>query len=95
MFYNTFHVKTFVYSGAFAWWYEMNDASKGAVIGGSILFVIIMIISCYCCCCRSRPNNHGVILMQPVCGPSFLTSKRPRPNPLAARAQNKSRVRPK
>ena len=74
IFYNTFHVKTIAYSGAFAWWHEMNDTSKGAVIGGSILFVIIMIICCYCCCCRSRPNNQGVILMQPAGGPSVLTT---------------------
>jgi len=60
--------------GALAWWHEMNDGSKGAVVGVSILFVIIMIICCYCCCCRSRPNNQGVILMQPAGGPSVITT---------------------
>jgi len=60
--------------GVFAWWYEMDDVSQGAVIGGSILFVIILIICCYCCCCRSRPNNQGVILMQPAGGPSVVTA---------------------
>ena len=74
--YNTFHVKTFLYSGVFAWWHEMSDVSKGAVIGGSILFVIILIICCYCCCCRSRPNNRGgVIFMPSAGGPSVLTTR--------------------
>ncbi|XP_078381668.1 uncharacterized protein LOC144664428 isoform X3 [Oculina patagonica] len=54
--------------GVFAWWHEMNDASKGAMVGGSILFVIVMISYCYCCCCRSRTSNQGTIIVQPAVG---------------------------
>lgn len=57
--------------GFFAWWYDMSDVGKGAVIGGSLVFIIIMIICCCCCCCcRSKPpSNQGHIIVQPASGP--------------------------
>ena len=60
---------TFFYLGFFAWWYEMSDVGKGAIVGGCLVFIIIMIICCcYCCgCCRSnRPTNQGQIIVQPA-----------------------------
>lgn len=63
---------TFFYLGFFAWWYEMSDVGKGAIVGGCLVFIIIMIICCCCCCgccgcCRShRPNNQGQIIVQPA-----------------------------
>ncbi|XP_078381678.1 uncharacterized protein LOC144664435 [Oculina patagonica] len=40
--------------GAFAWWYEMNDVSKVALIAGLILVIIFMMMCCCCCCCKTR-----------------------------------------
>jgi len=61
--------------GDFAWWYDMSVVGQGAVIGGSLVFIIIMIICCYCCCCRSdQPHNHGMIVVRPAAGPSFMAT---------------------
>lgn len=63
------------YLGFFAWWYEMSDAAKGAMIAGTLVFIIGMIICCCCCCCRSnRPNNPGPIIVQPAYAPSVMAT---------------------
>ena len=62
------------FPGFFAWWNDLSDELKAAVIGGPILLLLILIGICCCCCacCRacccpsSPPSGGGMVIVQPV-----------------------------